>query len=642
MGALRSMLFRVVVTEGRAKRSRLLLASLGSSALLSLACSDGALVTDLLEPDAPAFAVADAARGFRDGFYWLPPMVKDPVTSGTFDAALSPVVAICALDGDSCDSGQDLVETFSTEGSGSTQVRVNADAEHYVADWHVDEYDLTASTRYRISVFADRDVLLGYADVEPVSNGGELKNVDTGEYIGLVDNRTLPIKFRIETGFVARLDIEPGNATITVGQTQQFTGTVTDLHGNVLSVPVTWTTGDDGVANMDGSGLATGVGPGSTAITGTVDGLSTSVMLTVEPEGGEVGWAQMSVGGDHACGVSTNGDTFCWGRGDLGQLGNGETGNRLTPEPIADGYVFVSMDAGLAHTCGLTADGAALCWGLNSTGQLGNGGTDNQLSPTAVAGNYRFATISTGYFHTCGLTAEGTALCWGLNSTGQLGNGGTDDQSSPVAVGGNHRFASIATGGYHTCAVTADGDAYCWGDRFFGALGDGDGSGSGQELLPIAVSGNHSFASIGASQLTTCGVTTEAVAFCWGDGSHGRLGNGGNGIVQGPTAVLGDHTFASVSPGRAHTCGVTTDGAAFCWGVGSLGMLGNGGTAEQFTPVAVAGNHVFASVGASENFHTCGLTAAGEAYCWGRGNYGQLGNGQTANQLVPVRVSDPF
>ena len=54
-------------------------------------------------------------------------------------------------------------------------------------------------------------------------------------------------------------------------------------------------------------------------------------------------------------------------------------------------------------------------------------------------------------------------------------------------------------------------------------------------------------------------------------------------------------------------------------------------------PVLVAGGLNFAAVSTGGN-HTCGLTGAGAAYCWGQGLYGQLGNGTAINRLKPRGV----
>ena len=105
--------------------------------------------------------------------------------------------------------------------------------------------------------------------------------------------------------------------------------------------------------------------------------------------------------------------------------------------------------------------------------------------------------------------------------------------------------------------------------------------------------------------------------------------------------------FASLWPVGNHTCGLTAGGAAYCWGDNDYGEVGDGrvgnGTGPSrgvILPVSVSGGLVFASL-APGFFYTCGLTAAGGAYCWGSNQYGQLGDGTTTDRSVPVPVVSP-
>ena len=130
-------------------------------------------------------------------------------------------------------------------------------------------------------------------------------------------------------------------------------------------------------------------------------------------------------------------------------------------------------------------------------------------------------------------------------------------------------------------------------------------------------------------------------AYCWENGWDGQLGNGSNiDISLVPTPVAGGLTFTAISAGADHTCGLSPAGAAYCWGHGGHGRLGTGDTAYHLVPEPVAGGFTFTDITAGAD-HTCGLTPAGAAYCWGNGEYGQLGNGDTENRLVPTPVAAP-
>ena len=104
------------------------------------------------------------------------------------------------------------------------------------------------------------------------------------------------------------------------------------------------------------------------------------------------------------------------------------------------------------------------------------------------------------------------------------------------------------------------------------------------------------------------------------------------------TASVSNVAFDTIALGSAHTCGLTSTGIAYCWGRNSEGQLGDGSTTDQPLPVAVSGGHTFSMIAAGAG-HTCGLTSAGAAYCWGFNMFGQLGDSSAPIHLLPVAVS---
>ena len=315
----------------------------------------------------------------------------------------------------------------------------------------------------------------------------------------------------------------------------------------------------------------------------------------------------------------------------------GETGSTQPSVPA-----FTAVSASTYHTCGVTTARAAYCWGRNANGQLGDGSTTGELNPVLVAApaGVSFAAVSARFLHTCGVTAAGAAYCWGFNGSGQLGDGTTTQELTPVLVvaPAGVSFAAVSTGISHTCGVTPAGAAYCWGDNANGQLGDGSTTG---ELTPVLVAApaGVSFAAVSAGTSHTCGVTAAGAAYCWGSNGAGELGDGTTTSQLSPVQVAGSVSFATLTAGFFHTCGVTAAGAAYCWGANGSGRLGDGTTTQRLTPVLVAApaGVSFAAVSAG-NSHTCGVTPAGAAYCWGDNFYGQLGDGTTTDQLTPVRV----
>jgi hypothetical protein len=236
-------------------------------------------------PTAPRETISDAAHtGLVPGFYFLPSMVPQPSYSGTFDAALQPRVEICEVSAGICTT---TIATF-TFGTGSSSVRLGSD--HYIVNWKTSDFNLDPAKTYRISVYQGA-FRLGYADVDVVGAAKDLKNVDTNQFIPLLDDRTLPIKFRIETGIPAQVTVTPASDSVDVGDTKQFTASCTDLHGNAVACPATtWTSSDPSVATVDGTGLATGVDAGTVTITASIGyAQGTATLKVIQPNTPPVG-----------------------------------------------------------------------------------------------------------------------------------------------------------------------------------------------------------------------------------------------------------------------------------------------------------------------------------------------------------------
>jgi alpha-tubulin suppressor-like RCC1 family protein len=353
---------------------------------------------------------------------------------------------------------------------------------------------------------------------------------------------------------------------------------------------------------------------------------------------------QVSGGGVHTCGATLDDRAYCWGSNFGGQLGDGTTTDRLRPVPVAGGLQFREVSTGTHGSCGLTLDDLAYCWGLNSFGELGNGTTNPSLTPVAVAGGLRFRQVSTAGIYSCGVTTGDQAFCWGAGAPFRF-----DvflDRYRPFEVGAGLRFREVSASlvssalGQFTCGVTLDDVAYCWGDNGFGQLGIG--SVGGLIWAPVQAAGGLQLRQISAGATRTCGVTPDRLAFCWGANWYGGVGDGTYNIIRSaPVPVAGGLRFRELSDGgEYHICGITLAGRAYCWGGNFSGQVGDGTTTNRLTPVAVATRLRFSQLGTGTD-HTCGVARGHVAYCWGSNRFGQLGDGTTNPSLTPVPVAAP-
>jgi hypothetical protein len=161
--------------------------------LVAVACSDIPAPTAV---PSPSFAIRDGAHnGGNPHFYWLPPLVSAPSPTGTFDPSSSPVVRISEWAGA---EGALVAEYTMSSGPGSETVRLDVEGQRYFVNWNSALFDLNPNINYRIRVLV-AGTELGFADVDVVSNNGDLRRVDE-DHVPLRNGRDLLIPFRIEQG----------------------------------------------------------------------------------------------------------------------------------------------------------------------------------------------------------------------------------------------------------------------------------------------------------------------------------------------------------------------------------------------------------------------------------------------------------
>jgi alpha-tubulin suppressor-like RCC1 family protein len=215
----------------------------------------------------------------------------------------------------------------------------------------------------------------------------------------------------------------------------------------------------------------------------------------------------------------------------------------------------------------------------------------------------------------CAIDSMNNVWCWGYNNGGELGNGLTTNSSVAVPVltqAGGSQFTGadqVALALDHACAHKTDGTLWCWGSNSYGQIGVGTTTSSYPYPTQVSALFNN-VVSVTAGSITgsvrnastTCAVTTDGTAWCWGGNASGQLGNGtSTGQATSPSHVLvsmGGQAFAGVADiillsqdaSGIGTCLVKgSDRSLWCWGAAATANI-----PTQDTYMAAPVAHVFA------------------------------------------------
>ena len=114
-------------------------------------------------------------------------------------------------------------------------------------------------------------------------------------------------------------------------------------------------------------------------------------------------------------------------------------------------------------------------------------------------------------------------------------------------------------------------------------------------------------------------------------------------VYKASGGVLHGKTLTQITASGADACALDSTGTAYCWGANGNGQVGDNTVVARNAPVAVTNPSgtlpglTLTQVTSGANY-TCGLDAAGAAYCWGANGNGQLGNDTQNQSLMPVAV----
>jgi alpha-tubulin suppressor-like RCC1 family protein len=312
---------------------------------------------------------------------------------------------------------------------------------------------------------------------------------------------------------------------------------------------------------------------------------------------------EISAGDYHTVFLTQTGEVYACGRGRYGELGTGNRKNRLTPVKITtfpDGTDPIKeISAGGVHTMFLTEKGEVCACGLGEDGQLGTGDTQDRLTPVKITfpvGTDPIKKISAGVWHTMFLTETGEVYACGFGGNRQLGTGDTQDRLTPVKIttfpDGTDPIKEISAGAWHTMFLTEKGEVYACGSGEYGQLGTGDRE---KRLTPVKITkfpaGVDPIKEISTGYDHTMFLTQTGKVYAFGYGEYGRLGTGDDQSRLTPVKITtfpaGVDPIKEISASAHHTMFLTEKREVYACGLGESGRLGTGNTQIQMTPVKI-------------------------------------------------------
>ena len=350
------------------------------------------------------------------------------------------------------------------------------------------------------------------------------------------------------------------------------------------------------------------------------------------------------------------------------------------------------------HSCVLTELSGVrrvYCWGSNENGQLGNGqyGAHKYSAvPVEVGGDIvgKNVTAIGGTGDVSCAIADGKIYCWGSNEEGELGYNAPNHPTLspnpvPVATGGDpywrlqpgYKAVKLSTSGSRSqtmCAIMDTGIAYCWGQAIFGQTGSTAFSPHYNYSQPVRVTNISNVTDIsqdGYSYMAThLGTTTTAQSsrathvcaiasgkvYCWGGAGNGQSGASAYDETYYRTYAVPKEVTGlpgvpkRIAVGLGHSCALVelSDGKhkVYCWGANEFGQLGANKDASHLSysrtpqpvhvgPGGLPSSEDVVTLAAGAN-RGCAIMTNKRAYCWGKNDDGQIGDGTYEHRFSPT------
>jgi alpha-tubulin suppressor-like RCC1 family protein len=336
--------------------------------------------------------------------------------------------------------------------------------------------------------------------------------------------------------------------------------------------------------------------------------------------------------------ITADGKLWTTGEGASGKLGTGNTTNRTLPTAIAvtspssPSDDWVQFSGGKTHSLALKGDGTLWSAGGNTYGQLGRAS-----SPSAnfarVGTDSQWTQVHAGAEHSLALKADGTLWAWGHNDHGQIGDSSLTNRSTPVKIAapstsaGPRSWVAACAGSQHSAGILSDGSLWTWGRNNYGQLGFSNNNNDAVhpfQVLITALGNDYRWNAVECGENHNIALRSFSSVWAWGRNHAGQLGTGNLTNAGSPVEVAKDKRWIAISlqSSGSHSVALDANGTINVWGLNASGQVGDGTTTNQPLPISQDGIRA-THISAGGN-HTFGRAAL-DVYGWGQGSYGQLG-----------------
>jgi alpha-tubulin suppressor-like RCC1 family protein len=316
----------------------------------------------------------------------------------------------------------------------------------------------------------------------------------------------------------------------------------------------------------------------------------------------------------------------------------------------------------------VTKSGNLHVWG-NNGGNYGLGignTTTSQNTPLLISGAYGALAASQpviagawGSQHGVALDSTGRVYAWGYNNFGQVGNNTTSNGTVSTLISGVYgsltpvgvTVVAVACGGAYTVALDSTGRVHAWGYNVQGQLGNNSTT---QSNVPVLISGVYgsltssvTVVAIACGNSHTVALDSTGKVHTWGNNNSSQLGN--NSTTQSNVPVLISGVYGSlasgvvvtaISCGYQHTVALDSIGKVHAWGYNPQGQLGNGTTTNQLVPILISGGSLAGGTSvvtiSCGSFYTLVIDSAGQIHGWGAGSLGELFQYGNSSPSIPT------